>query len=443
MHSRRDFVRAGTLAGASLLVGCRHQVLHGLDPAIDAADEDPVAAASDEAFWRSVRGAFDLDERIINLHAGVSPSPRDVHDALEREARSVNRAPTYHMRDWPALGRREDARIAAADALGCDPEELAITRSATESLQIAQLGIDLTPGDEVLTTREEYPSMWNAWQQRVQREGIVHREIDLGAPYPPMEEIVQRFEQAITPRTRVIMFCDLTWATGHLLPVQEICALARSRGIQTIIDGAHGFGHIPFRVRDLGCDYYGTSGHKWLQAPLGTGLLYVRRERIRNLWPLMPMWEEPFRDDIRKFEFVGDRSPAHHNSIAGAVRFLMRLGVERKAARLHYLKQRWVEQLSGEDRVHMLTDPASGRSCGIASFCVQGIDSKSLAAHLLDRHDIFVSTPEDDWHPADEAMLDGRVAVRVAPNVFTSAWEIDRFVEAVHDVLQSGLPADR
>lgn len=433
MQTRRDFIQAGTLAGASLFVGCRQPIPESRAPLFDVPDEDAATTASDEAFWQSVRASFELDPRLTNLNHGLSPSPRYVQEALERESSSVNRAPLDHMRDWPAEGRREEARIVAADALGCDAEELAITRSATESLQIAQLGIDLVPGDEVLSTREDYWAMWNTWEQRAQREGVVYREIDLGAPYPSTQEVVARFEEAITPRTRVILFSQLTWVTGHILPVKDICALARSRGIQTIVDGAHGFGHIPFRVSDLGCDYYGTSGHKWLQAPLGTGLLYVRKERIRDLWPMTPAWGE-YREDIRKFEFVGSRSPAHHNAVADAVRFLRRLGVARKAARLHYLKRRWTEKLGRNERVHVITDPTFGRSCGIASFYVQGMDSELLVTHLRKRYAILVNAPEDAYS--------GPRPVRVTPNVFTSAREIDAFVAAMDDVLRAGLPAN-
>jgi isopenicillin-N epimerase len=433
MHTRREFIRAGTFAGASLLVGCRQPFPEDDGPVLAVPDQDASAIASDEAFWQSVRAAFDLDPRRTNLNYGLSPSPKHVHEALARESRSVNRAPLDYMRDWPAEGRRDEARIVAADALGCDPEELAITRSATESLQIAQLGIDLEPGDEVLSTREDYWAMWNTWEQRAQRDGVVYRELDLGAPYPSTEEIVARFEEAITPRTRVILFSQLTWVTGHILPVKEICALARNRGIQTIVDGAHGFGHIPFRVGDLGCDYYGTSGHKWLGAPLGTGLLYVRKERIPDLWPMTPAWDR-YREDIRKFEFVGSRSPAHHNAVADAVRFLRRLGVARKAARLHYLKRRWTEELGRNERVQIITDPTSGRSCGIASFYVEGMDSRLLVTHLRRRYDIVVHAPEDAYN--------GPQPVRVTPNVFTSAREIDAFVVAMDEVLRSGLPAN-
>ena len=357
-----------------------------------------------------------------------------MQEALAAELDRVNRAPLFHMRDAPAEGRREEARISAARALGCDSEELAITRSGTDSLQIAQMGIDLKPGDEVLSTREDYWSAWNTWQQRVSREGIVYKEIDLGGPYPPPDEIVARFEEAFTPRTRVVLFCQVTWRTGHILPVRGICEAARSRGIQTIVDGAQGFGHIPFSLADLGCDYYATSGHKWLSAPLGTGLLYVRRERIQDLWPLPPSYNEGrARDNIRKFELIGSRPPAFHNAITGAVRFLERLRIERKAERLHYLKRRWADRLARHERVHIVTDLAPGRSGGLASFYVDDVGSAELAQHLLDRHRILVGPPA-------ESAWSGPPLVRIVPNVFTSVEEIDAFADAVEKVLERGLP---
>ena len=430
MHNRRNFLRAGATAGASLLLSCRHVGRTDLDPMLtERAGDDPAATSVDEEFWRAVRGAFELKPGLVNLNHGVSPSPRDLHTALHAEMDEVNGAPTLFMRNWPAEGRREEARSVAAEALGCHPEELAITRCATEGLVTAQLGIDLEPGDEVLSTSEDYWAMWNTWQQRVSRDGIVYRQLDFGAPYPADGEIVDRFERALTPRTRVILLSQMTWVTGHVLPIRDVCAMARRHGVLTIVDGAHGFGHFPFRVDELGCDLYATSGHKWLHAPLGTGLFYVRREIIPDVWPLTPADHERWQGDIRKFEFLGSRSPAHHNSIKDAVEFLNQIGVERKAARLHYLKRRWVESLRAYDRVQLVTDPAPGRSFGIASFHVEGVETASLAERLLKKHRILVAVPEDGYS--------GPPVIRVAPNVFTSADEIDLFTEAVEEVLKA------
>jgi isopenicillin-N epimerase len=424
---RRSLLRAAL--GAAALGGCRT----GGGRAESSAPPPlgpPAVLAADESYWRAVRHEFDLEPGLINLNHGLGPTPRAVHEPLLAALVEHNRAPLHRPRDGFAEGRREDARVAAARALGCDPEELAITRSATESLQIAQLGLDLAPGDEVLSTNEDYWAMWNTWQQRVRRDRVVYREIDLGAPHPDADEVVARFAAAITSRTRVLLFSHMTWGTGHILPAREICAMARARGVQTIVDGAHALGHIPLEVRALGCDYYGTAGHKWLSAPLGTGLLYVRRERIASLWPLTPAYHEDLHDDIRKFELVGSRSPAPHNAIVGAVEQLERIGVANKAARLRYLKRLWADRLSRHRRVHLVTDLADDRSCGIASFHLDGVEAGALADHLLRRHRILVGTPE--------ASYGGPPIVRITPNVFTSAEEIDALAAAVEEVLGAG-----
>lgn len=429
MHSRRQFMTTGSLAGLGLLAGCSR----GADAEAGGAEPawrpySSAGAPDDEDFWSHVRSAYDLDPSVVNLNYGLSPAPRVVQQALLDELAEANRAPLFHMRD-ATFGRSEAARVAAARALGCGPGEVAITRNGAEALEIAQLGIPLEAGDEVLTTREDYWSTWNVWQQRVARDGIVLKVIDFGGPYPEPEEIVDRFEAAITPRTRVLLFCHLTWRTGHVLPVRALCQLAREREIQTIVDGAHALGHLPFSVSELGCDYYGTSGHKWLSAPLGTGLLYVRRDRIPELWPPATSYLADRRggNDIRKLEMIGSRPPAPHNSIREAVRFLEAVGVNRKAARLHHLKTQWAERLGRHERVRIVTDLREGRSYGIASFHVEGMSSAVIAGRLLDEHGILVAGPsEEAWS--------GPPLVRVAPNVFTVAEEVDAFVRAVEQV---------
>src|SRR6185503_14647746 len=223
---------------------------------------------------------------------------------------------------------------------GCDPEELAVTRNASEALQIAQLGIDLKAGDEVLTTNQDYGRMLDTWQQRVRRDGIVLKQISFPVPPPEQADLFRRFEQAVTPRTKVIHVCHITNLTGQIFPIRDICRMARARGIKTIVDGAHAFAHFPFTLADLECDYYGTSLHKWLLAPVGTGFLYVRRPLIKDHWPLTPA-NESRAADIRKFEEIGTHPAAMHNAIAEALEFHHSIGGERKAARLRYLRNRW------------------------------------------------------------------------------------------------------
>jgi isopenicillin-N epimerase len=404
-----------------------------LDDAFQGASATtPQAVAEDEVFWEKVRQSFTLEPGLINLNHGYSPAPMGVVEAWVRESEHTNRAPLYWGR-WPESAtdpRREDVRRRAASLLGCTVEELALTRSTTEALQIVQLGLNLHRGDEVLSTSEDYWAMWNTWQQRVHRDAITYSEITLTAPYPSDEEIVDRFERVITPHTRVILFSHLTYLTGHIMPVREICKMARARGVRTIIDGAHAVAHIPVDLHTLGCDYYGTSGHKWLMAPLGTGFLYVRHELISELWPLTPAWDK-IRDDIKKFEWVGGQSLAPHLAMAEALTFNERLGVERKAARLQYLKRRWAEHIVRNPRVRIFTDLSRARSCGLGSFTIDGIDAATLANYLLQNHRIMVFAFGRDQY-------DGPPGIRVAPNVFTSAREIDQFVDVLESVLRKG-----
>jgi len=250
-------------------------------------DRKPEETARDEDYWLEIQQAFTVDRNIVNLNnGGVCPSPKIVQDAMRRQLEFSNMAPAYTM--WQVLEPEiESVRTRLAASFGCDPEEMAITRNASEALEIAQLGMDLKPGDEVLTTDQDYPRMITTWQQRERRDGIKLKMISFPTPPPSMDDLLERFERAITPRTRVIHFCHITNLTGQIFPVKKICQMARSRGIEAIVDGAHAYAQFPFTHQDLDCDYYGTSLHKWLLAPHGTGFLYVRKEKIEKLWPMM------------------------------------------------------------------------------------------------------------------------------------------------------------
>jgi selenocysteine lyase/cysteine desulfurase len=269
----------------------------GLERVLEASQavgsRSPEDVAQDEFYWREIQSAFTLDRTIINLNnGGVCPSPRVVHEAFKRYLDITNQSPVYHM--WQILEPNvESVRRQLAADFGCDPEELAITRNASEALQTAQLGLDLKPGDEVLTTDQDYPRMQTTWEQRIRRDGITLKKVSFPVPPPGQQYLLEMFENAITPRTKVLLFCQITNLTGQIFPTREICRMARSRGVRTIVDGAHAFAHFPFVGRDLECDYYGTSLHKWLTAPVGTGFLYVRREHIAGLWPLQPGRQHP------------------------------------------------------------------------------------------------------------------------------------------------------
>ena len=385
----------------------------------------PGELARDENFWREIQNAFAVDRTIVNLNnGGVSPSPRVVQEALRRHLEFSNLAPVYTM--WKILEPHiESVRRDLATEFGCDPEELAITRNASESLEICQFGLDLKPGDEVITTDQDYPRMIATWQQRERRDRIVVKYISFPVPPPSLDDLYQRFERAVTPRTRVIHFCHITNLTGQIFPVRRICRMARERGIETIVDGAHAFAHFPFRGSELECDYYGTSLHKWLTAPIGTGFLYVRREKIARLWPLMAAQEKQ-TGDIRKFEEIGTHPAANHNAIAEALAFHRGIGVERKLARLRYLRGLWEDRLRRNPRVRLLTSPDPAQSGGLALVSAEGKPAPALADELWHNHRILVTpiTHKDQFQ-----------GIRVTPNVYTMPAEIEVFCRAMEKIL--------
>ena len=431
MASRRDFLTNLTsLLGATSLLqpSLRNDWLGVVENAVRWVDmRPPEEVAENEDFWREIQRAFTVDRTIINLNnGGVSPSPRVVQEAMARYLAISNEAPAYSM--WQLVEPQvESVRRQLARSFGCDPEEMAITRNASEALEIVQLGMRLQPGDEVLTTNQDYPRMLTTWEQRARREGITVKQISFPVPPPSMKDLVDRFERAIGPKTRVIHCCHITNRSGQIFPIRDIVRMAKPRGIEVVVDGAHAYAQFPFTRDQLECDYYGTSLHKWLLAPHGTGFLYVRKEKIRDIWPLMAA--PPSMDgDIRKFEEIGTHPAANHNAIAEALAFHEGIGAERKAARLRYLRDRWMKRIEGKPRVKLHTSFDPAMSCGLAHFGIDGIESGALVSHLW-RKRIFVVG-------VDHAEYKG---IRVTPNVYTSIEEVDVFAEEIERVLANGI----
>jgi selenocysteine lyase/cysteine desulfurase len=429
MATRRSFF--GGLAAAASVVAFRDDGLERvLAAGSGAAGRAPEEIATDEAYWREIQEAFTVNRSYVNLNnGGVSPSPRVVQEAMRRYLDLANEATAYTM--WQLLEPQiESVRRGLAGAFGCDPEEMAITRNASEGLETVQLGLDLRAGDEILTTTHDYPRMLTTWRQRERRDGIVLKTIPFPLPPPSLDDLAQRFERAITPRTKVILVCHITNLTGQIFPVKQICRMGRERGIEVIVDGAHAFAHFPFAHADLDCDYYATSLHKWLFAPHGTGFLYVRRPRIAKVWPLMPAPKE-MDANVRKFEEIGTHPAANHNAIAEALVFHRGIGIERKAARLRYLRDRWMRRLAGKPliRVHTSFDPAM--SCGIGTVQIEGVASDKLAKHLFDTRRIILA-------PILHEEFQG---LRVTPSVYTTLDEVDLFAEEMERVIEKGLPA--
>jgi selenocysteine lyase/cysteine desulfurase len=422
MVTRRGFLQ--TTGSIAALAAFRDDGIARIEAAgRRTAGASPTDVASDENYWREIQQAFTLDRTIINLNnGGCCPSPRVVHEALKRYLDISNQSPVYHM--WQILEPNiESVRRRLAAAFGCDPEEMAITRNASEALQIAQLGIDLKAGDEVITTNQDYGRMLDTWQQRVRRDRIKLTQVSFPVPPESMDVLAARLLAAITPATKVLHFCHITNLTGQIFPVKTIAEEARKRGIRTIVDGAHAFAHFPFKASDLGCDYYGTSLHKWLLAPIGTGFLYVRRENIPTLWPLTPA-PASRADNIRKFEEIGTHPAANHNAIAEALTFHEGIGIERKAARLRYLRNRWADRLGNNRgfRIHTNLDPA--HSCAIGNVQTLGVPTGQVVAQLWEKWRI-IATPI--VHPEYEGL-------RVTPNVYTTLEEVDTFIAAMEQL---------
>jgi selenocysteine lyase/cysteine desulfurase len=431
--ARRDFLALagkslGLAALSSSTIGSVLREVHAATHAV--AHLSPDQAAMDEDYWSTIQNAFTVTRGIINLNnGGVCPSPRIVTEALVRYIWQQEDATAYTM--WQILEpQSETIRTGLAELFGCDREEIAITRGASEGLETLLLGLDLKSGDEVLTTTQDYPRMLTTIRQREQREGIKLNLIRIPIPPKNINEITSAFERAITPRTRLLQIAHQINLTGQITPVKAVCEMARARGVETIVDGAHSFAQFYFKQPDLNCDYFATSLHKWLYAPKGTGLLYVRREKIAKVWPLFPA-EEKQKSDIRKFEEIGTHSAAPKLAIGEAMLFHHGIGGKRKEARLRYLSRYWMDKLKDIPKVRFNTSFDPAQMCAIANVQIEGVDPVKIGSYLFDKHRIFTT-------PIVHEEFQG---VRITPNVYTTLPELDRFCGVMAMIARKGLPA--
>jgi isopenicillin-N epimerase len=430
--NRRDFLTwtgkgLGLAALTSATVG---SLFEDLQAAVRRVEHlSPEQAAMDEDFWFDIQQAFTVTRGIINLNnGGVSPSPRIVTEALIRFIWEQEDATAYTM--WQILEPQcETIRVGLAELFGCDREEIAITRNASESLEILLMGMDLKSGDEILTTTQDYPRMLTTLRQRERREGLVLKMIKIPIPPKNLVEITQAFEKAVTGKTKIILISHVVNITGQITPVKEVCDMARARGVEVIVDGAHSFAHFDFKQSDLGCDYFGTSLHKWLYAPKGTGLLYVKRDKIEKIWPLMAA-ERKQSNDIRKFEEVGTHSAAPRLAIGEALLFHNGIGSRRKEARMRYLSRYWMNKLKNVPNIRFNTSFDSTQSCGIANVEVVGVDPGQIGSYLMNQHKIYTT-------PIIHEEFRG---IRITPNVYTTLGELDRFCDVMEQIARKGLP---
>lgn len=430
---RRTFLNSagkglGLAAMASATVG---SLLNDVKAATTYVEHlTPLQAAMNEDYWAEIQRSFSVTRGIVNLNnGGVSPSPRIVTEAFVRYTWQQEDATAYTM--WRLMEpQSETIREGLAEMFGCDAEEIAITRNASESLEILLFGMDLKRGDVILANTQEYPRMLTTVGQREVREGIKLEFIKIPIAPKNTDEIVAIYERAIKPETKVILLSHEINLTGQIMPVKKIIDLARSKNIEVIVDGAHSFNQFDFKRDDIGCDYFGTSLHKWTYAPKGTGMLYVKKDKIAKIWALMAS-QGKLDNDIRKFEEIGTHSAAMRLAIGEAVLFNRAIGIKRKEERLRYLCRYWMNRLKEIPRVGFNTSFDPAQSCAIGNFKLEGVDPVKLGDHLWNKHKIF-TTP---------IVHDEFSGIRITPNVYTTLWELDRFCEAVETVAKNGLPS--
>jgi selenocysteine lyase/cysteine desulfurase len=352
----------------------------------------------------------------------VSPSPRIVQEAVERYNKMTNEGPSYFM--WRILDQgREPLREKLASLAGCDAAEIAINRNATEALNTIIYGLDLKAGDEVVGSKQDYPNMMNAWKQRAEREGIIYNQLSFKFPIENDEAIVEVYEKAITPKTKIIHVTHVVNWVGQIVPVRKICDMAHRHGIEVICDGAHSFALLDFTIPDLGCDYFGTSLHKFLSAPIGSGMLWIKKDKIEKIWPLVCN-DKPRSADIRKFETIGTRSFPIEQGIGEAINFHTAIGSKRKEERIRYLKNYWAEKVINIPKVKINTSLQAKYSCAICGVSVDGMTPGELETALFNNYKIH--TVGIVWENVS--------CVRVTPHVYTRLQDLDKFVKAIGEI---------
>jgi selenocysteine lyase/cysteine desulfurase len=429
MDSRRGFIqKAGIALGAYVLGDLTIPKIQNDLNSLNSqySKKLPSELAKDESFWNEIRHMYTVSPSIINLNnGGVCPQPLVVQEAVERYNRLSNEAPSYYM--WRILDQgREPLRAKLASIAGVSPEEIAINRNASESLETIIFGLTLQAGDEVVLSKQDYPNMINAWKQRAHREGIILKWLDFQYPIENEDQIANVYTDAFTSRTKVVHITHMVNWCGQILPVQKIARVAKQQGIKVIVDGAHTFAHLDFKISDLDCDYFGTSLHKWLCAPFGSGMLYVRKEEIGPIYPLFS-WTDPLSEDIRKFESLGTRSFAIEQAIGQACDFHMMIGIQRKQQRLQYLKNYWAEEAVKWDRVSMGTSLDPNFGCAIGLLQIEGKKPVEVSQILFRKFKIH--TVGINW--------DGISGVRITPHVYTIKYDLDRLLEGIQYVLKN------
>ena len=429
MTTRRSFFKKsiGVASALSLTPLISSAIAEDVSDALVSLNKlSPLEAMNDEDLWARMAQAYTVSPNILNLNnGGVSPQPKVVQDAVDRYYHLSNEAPSYYM--WQILDKgREPLRRKLADLAGVSADELAINRNTTEALGTFTWGIDMKRGDEIVMTKQDYPNMIHAWKQRELREGVKINWINLNLPIDNDEVVIKAYVDATTPKTKIWHITHLITWTGQILPAAKLCAEARKRGIISIVDAAHSFAHVDYKISDFNCDYFGTSLHKWLCAPFGTGMMYIRKDQIEKTWPLFPT-DKPQSADIRKFEALGTRSFAPEQAIGQAIDFHNAIGSKRKQERLHFLKKYWCDAVTKNPRAKLHISLNPEYSCALGTFSIDGLDVGDIASKLMNDYQIHVVSIK--WENVN--------AVRVTPHVYTTTKDLDRFIDAVEKIAAS------
>ncbi len=420
LNTRRHFLQKTGLASLSLLFASDTWGKNLQNALENHQQIDAETLATSEDFWHYVQQSYTTSGSIINLNnGGVSPSPKIVQDAMKRYHDMSNEAPSYYM--WRILDQgREPLRERLAQLADVSAEEIALHRNASEALETIIFGLNLKAGDEVVLSKQDYPNMINAWKQREMRDGIKLVWVNHELPSVDNDYLANNYIDLFTARTKVVHITHIINWNGQILPVRQIADVAKKQGIEVLVDGAHSFAHFDFSITDLQCDYFGTSLHKWLGATIGTGFMYVRKEKIKSLFPLFGV-DDPLKDDIRKFEALGTRPFFIEQAIEKAIDFHKMIGIERKEARLNYLKNYWINQVKDLPNIIINTPLQKGFSCAIANIAIKDKKHEDLDTFLFEKYKIHVVSIT--WENIK--------GIRITPNVYTTLENLDRLVEGI------------
>lgn len=430
--NRRNFLltSAATLSALDLFSTIDKPFTRSLEKQLSKLENQSFdASVENEDFWGWIRENYTISANLINLNnGGVSPQPKVVQDAHIRNYQYSNEAPSYYM--WRILNeQREGLRQKLAGLCGVMPEEIAINRNTTEGLNSIIFGLDLKEGDEVVLSTFDYPNMMNAWKQREKRDKIKLVWIDIPQPTEDDATIVKLYESAISSKTKIVHITHLINWTGNIVPCKAIADMAHKKGCEVIVDGAHSFAHMDYKIEDTGADYFATSLHKWLGAPFGSGLMYIKKDKIKKVWALLSS-AEPDGDDIKKFENLGTRSFASEMAIGTAIDFHNIIGAKRKEARLRFLKDHWIEKAVKLPKAKIFTSLKPNYSCAIASIGFEGWQAQQVEFNLFDNYKIH----------SGSVIRENVNGIRVSPNVYTNIQELDVLIKGLHGISQLAGP---